>query len=120
LTEHLPVLYSLYRFAWQGMDFIFPPRCGGCDKFGVRWCDDCKASLVEITPAFCDICGLPQAQAGVCDKCNARKPVYKELRAWLAFDGAIRKALHKVKYRRDFGMGEQLAFEILPFVKKLN
>ena len=38
----------------------------------------------------------------------------------MSFDGAIRKALHRVKYRRDFGLGEQLAFEMLPFVDQLG
>mgnify|MGYP000871374210 FL=1 len=69
---------------------------------------------------FCYICGLPQGESVVCEKCLTTPPVYKELRSWLAFEGAIRKALHGVKYRRNFGMGEQLAFEILPFTKGLN
>jgi predicted amidophosphoribosyltransferase len=53
---------------------------------------------------------------------NARKnpPLYAEMRSWLAFDDSIRNALHGIKYHKDHGMGEQLAFEILPFVRKLN
>lgn len=120
MTDQLPVRYSLYRFLWHGIDFLFPPICGGCDKPLVRWCEECQASLVEIEPPFCNICGLPQSQDGVCERCSENVPKYKELRAWLAFDGGIRKALHRIKYRRDFGMAEQVAFEILPFAKKLD
>lgn len=86
----------------------------------MRWCDECKASLAEIEQPFCEKCGLPQAEDGVCGDCINQGPAYRELRSWLAFDGAIRKALHGVKYHKNFGMGEQLAFEILPFTRKLN
>lgn len=102
------------------MDIFFPPDCGGCGKKGVRWCKDCRDSLIEIVEPFCDICGLPQSQNGVCEKCKANPPVYRQLRSWLAFDGAVRKALHRVKYRRDFGMGEMLATEMLPYVNRLG
>ena len=99
---------------------FFPPSCGGCGKAGERWCDACKESLVMIESPICDVCGLPQSSSGVCEKCLENPPIYKELRAWLAFDGAIRKALHSVKYRRNFGMGEQLVFELLPFARNLG
>lgn len=87
---------------------------------GVRWCDNCKKSLVKLQTPLCDRCGLPVAKGGVCKKCLENPPAYQELRAWLVFDGAIRKALHTIKYRKNLGMGEQLAFEMLPFVRKLN
>ena len=86
----------------------------------MRWCDDCKQSLVEITEPFCDICGLPQAKDGVCEKCLKTPPAYKQLRSWVAFDGAVRKALHRVKYDSDFGMGEMLVAEMLPYVSHLS
>lgn len=86
----------------------------------MRWCDDCKQSLVEITEPLCDICGLPQSKGGVCEKCLKTPPAYQQLRSWVAFDGAVRKALHRVKYDSDFGMGEMLAAEILPYVNHLN
>ena len=66
------------------------------------------------------ICGLPQGTTQVCDRCAETSPAYAQLRSWVSFDGAIRKALHRVKYRRDFGTGEQLAFEMLAFVEHLG
>ena len=120
MTERLPTVYSLYRIAWQGIDLLFPPSCGGCGKFGVRWCDECQKNLVVLQEPLCNRCGLPQSKSGVCEKCLENPPFYKELRAWLAFDGSIRKALHGIKYHKNKGMGEELAFELLPFVRKLN
>ena len=116
----MPIRYSLYRLGWQGIDLFFPPRCGGCEKAGVRWCDECKTSLVKIEDVSCDICGLPQTQSGVCQKCFEIPPAYKQLRSWVSFDGAIRKSLHSMKYRRNIGMGEELAAEMIPFVKQLE
>ena len=120
MTEYLPIRYSLYRLGWQGIDLLFPPRCGGCDKAGLRWCDECKTSLVKIEDVSCDVCGLPQTQTGVCQKCFEKPPAYKQLRSWVSFDGAIRKSLHSMKYRRNIGMGEELAAEMIPFVKQLE
>ena len=119
MIEKLPVSYSLYRLLWQGIDLLYPPDCGGCEKKWVRWCDDCKQSVVEIDEPFCDKCGLPQAKSGVCEKCLKTPPAYQQLRSWVAFDGAVRNALHRVKYDSDFGMGEMLAAEMLSYVNRL-
>lgn len=99
---------------------FLPPSCGGCGQTGIRWCDSCRESLTEIKERFCEVCGLPQTRSGVCNKCSENPPACSELRSWVAFDGAIRQALHRVKYRRDFGAAEQLAFEMLPFVRDLG
>ncbi len=120
MKEKLPVLYSLYHLFWQGVDLLYPPDCGGCGKKGIRWCDSCKASLVNVQEPLCEVCGLPQKEGGICEKCLKNPPAYKQLRSWVAFDGAVRKALHRVKYRRDFGVGEILAYEMLPYVEQLN
>lgn len=120
MRENFPFLYSLYRFSWQVIDLIFPPRCVGCEKLNVRWCEACKTSLVKIEAPFCHICGLPQKKSGVCEKCSENRPVYEVSRSWLSYEGAIADALKGIKYHRNLGMGEQLAYEILPFVKSLN
>ena len=120
MADKLPVSYSLYRLLWQGIDLLYPPDCGGCGKKLVRWCEDCKSSLVELTEPLCEKCGLPQSEHGTCLRCQENLPAYEQLRSWVAFDGAVREALHRVKYDSDFGMGEQLAADVLPFINSLN
>ena len=112
--------YHLYRLFWAGVDFLFPPICGGCEKLGVRWCGECKTSVVLIPEPQCDICGLPQSSAGVCDSCQKTKPTYDILRSWAVFEGPVRKAVHRIKYRQDLGLGESLANDLLDYVNQLN
>ncbi len=42
------------------------------------------------------------------------------MRSWVAFDGPIRKVLHRLKYRQDLGLGDILAAEILDYVDDLQ
>ena len=101
--------YPLYRMAWSGLDWLFPPRCGGCGKVGSRWCDQCQKNVPALCGDLCEKCGLPISHSGMCDRCRVDPPPYCALRSWAAFDIPVRQALHKLKYRRDMGLGDALA-----------
>ena len=47
-------------------------------------------------------------------------PPYRMLRSWLAFDSPAREALHKLKYRRDLGLGDALAAQLSEYVFSLE
>jgi ComF family protein len=94
--------------------------CGGCEKIGSRWCEDCQSKIKILNGIVCDVCGLPQEQVGVCKTCLADKPHFRMLRAWTIFEDPIQNALHKLKYRKDMSMGDAIAYHMLPFVGKLN
>ena len=112
--------YALYRSTWSALDLLFPPVCGGCDKAGSRWCEECQSKVKILDGIVCDVCGLPQEQVGVCKTCLADKPHFRMLRAWTVFENPIQHALHKLKYHKDMSMGDAIAFQMLPFVQKLN
>jgi ComF family protein len=42
------------------------------------------------------------------------------MRSWLVFDGPIRNALHKLKYRRNVALGDALAKPLADYVSKLG
>ena len=42
------------------------------------------------------------------------------MRSWLVFEGPIRLALHKLKYRRNLALGDALARQLVPFVQGLG
>lgn len=112
--------YTLYRSAWSALDLLFPPVCGGCDKTGSRWCEDCQKKVKILDGIVCEVCGLPQEQVGVCKTCLVDRPRFRMLRAWTIFEDPIQHALHKLKYRKDMSMGDAIAFHMLSFVQKLN
>jgi len=112
--------YTLYRSLWSALDLFFPPVCGGCGKFGFHWCVDCQQRVKILRGTLCEVCGLPLDKAGICDTCRADRPYFAALRAWAVFENPIQTALHKLKYRRDFSMGDSLASQMLSFVRELN
>lgn len=112
--------YPLYRLAWSGLDWLFPPHCGGCGKVGSRWCEECQRKVPVLAGILCEKCGTPNAREGFCDRCTTEPPSFCALRAWAVFDFPVRQALHKLKYRRDMGLGDALAVPIAAFAGSLN
>ncbi len=96
---------------------MFPPACGGCNKFGSRWCGECQDQVALIEGIVCDVCGLPREFPGVCRTCEQEPPKFKRLRTWSALEDPVQEALHKLKYRRDIGLGEALSNQIAEFVR---
>jgi ComF family protein len=113
-------LFRLYQAFWDGLDLLYPPVCGGCGKTGNRWCPECQHSVPILVEPTCQVCGLPRQTSGTCNVCRERPPSYYLLRSWLAFDDPIREALHRLKYRRDLGLGEALARHMQGFVAGLG
>lgn len=102
--------YGLRQLVWAGMDLIFPPRCGGCDKAGERFCQTCVASLAYLPPSICVQCGYPLPTAG---QCTATHPpgtsALAGMRSVLFFEGPVQRALHRLKYKRDIILADSLA-----------
>ncbi len=101
--------YRLYQLLWSGLDLIYPPRCGGCEESGQRWCDICAASVRLINAPICPLCGNPQLRSAICRRCQSDRPAYRAARSWARFEGPLKNALHRLKYGRDIGLGASLA-----------
>ena len=65
-------------------------------------------------------CGVPIDKPTLCERCRVEQPPYRALRSWAAFDFPVRQALHRLKYRRDMGLGDALAVPIAEFVDSLG
>jgi competence protein ComFC len=101
--------YRLYRLAWTSLDWIYPPRCGGCGSSGSRFCKPCSQATQIITPPYCDVCGRSQPTLGICRSCRTIPPGYTAMRSWAYFSGPLRNAMHRLKYKRDIALGDELA-----------
>jgi ComF family protein len=42
------------------------------------------------------------------------------MRSWAVFDSPIQKGLHTLKYRRNIGLGESIALQLVDFVRALH
>jgi len=112
--------YRLYQMYWSALDWLYPPKCGGCGKTGTRWCASCQASVEKISPPLCPVCGQKQSRAELCSRCKKALPRFSALRSWAVFEGNVRNALHQLKYRRNVGLGESLARPMLDLVENVK
>ncbi len=102
-------------------DWLFPPRCVGCGKVGARFCAQCMAAAPRLNPPLCVRCGQeldPPAADGLCPRCRRRPPAFFAARAWAHMEGSVQRAVHRLKYRRDLGLGEALARPLLALAEE--
>jgi len=112
--------YWLNQWLWSSLDWLFPPVCGGCNEEGFRWCPECQKQVQRIPEPVCRICGVPVSHFGECIGCQESVPPYEMMRSWLIFEGPIRHAIHKLKYRRNLALGDALAKHVATFVDTLG
>ena len=111
--------YRLYQWVWQGVDRLFPPLCAGCGEKGERWCMACQQKTTQIKDAICECCGRLLKQGGLCVVCQRARPSYLAARAWGVYQGPLQQAVHRLKYRRDLGLGEILAQPMAALARQL-
>ncbi|MDD2709814.1 MAG: ComF family protein [Verrucomicrobiae bacterium] len=102
----------LGRAAREGLDAVIDllyPRqcqiCGAterCTRFAFV-CDDCHASAPRIQPPCCERCGMPfssnLASPFTCANCHDITLHFDRAVAAMRFHGAVRQAVHALKYR---------------------
>ncbi len=88
----------LSKLARSAIDLIFPINCTGCGREGGIICNDCAGGLPLLRPPYCRICAAPGAD-GLCTWCSQYPRGFESLRAPYQFEGAIREAVHALKYR---------------------
>jgi len=112
--------YRIYQLAWAGLDWFYPPNCGGCSAPGSRWCEKCIARTNRIRLDGCLRCGIEEQINGICSACRHSAPAYTSLRSWAYFEGSIRNALHRLKYKKDVALGEVLARHLVKMLDDLD
>ena len=112
--------FQIYHFLWNALDWIFPPQCGGCGKFAHRWCPECQSQVDRIPANVCPICGIPGSWPNICPECTKNPPAYTALRSYSNYSGPVRRAIIRLKYSKDIGLGEALANQLAGTLKTLN
>jgi competence protein ComFC len=112
--------YRAYRLAWAGVDWLFPPACGGCGRKGARWCESCRGMVKKVEPPVCEFCGQRIRQPGICPRCHVHPPAFEALRVACVYEGPIRKAHHRLKYNYDISLADSLAELLLELYRSLD
>ncbi len=92
------LLNRLSRIAAAGLDLLYPPRCVGCDREGQFICDDCLNAQPRLLPPFCLACAQPLTRGSLCAECRRTPMAIDAIRAPFLMEGAIRHAIHRLKY----------------------
>jgi competence protein ComFC len=112
-------VYRLYRMVWAGLDWVYPPQCGGCGEDGSRWCTDCQENTQILNTAVCEVCGRVLASVGICASCRQNPPLFQAVRSWAIFGGPLRSAIHRLKYYGDMALADELAIPMLSLLNSL-
>ena len=94
-----PSLQSAFRnLARSALDLLLPLHCVGCRREGSVLCAGCIDGLRLLEPPFCDTCAEPNI-TGQCPWCLEHPSLIDGLRSPYIFEGPLREAVHRLKYR---------------------
>ena len=101
--------FKIYQSLWRMIDFVYPPRCAGCDKPGDLFCSECISKVSIIHQPFCSLCGRVTEKNGLCKSCQKVRPSYLSARSWAEYAESLRHALLTLKYRNNLGLSRIFA-----------
>ncbi len=94
-----PSFQTAFRsLARSALDLLLPLHCVGCRNEGEVLCGRCIDGLRRLEPPFCDTCAEPNVN-GQCQWCQEHPAKIDGIRAPYLFEGPLREAVHRLKYR---------------------
>lgn len=104
---------NLYAASQSLFDFVFPPRCVGCQRAGAALCDACAQAVEAVAQPICKRCGRALVHAQIhtllqepthndeplCSLCQAdAAPVLAMVRAAAYYSEPLSDIIHQFKY----------------------
>lgn len=81
------------------LDLLFPWRCAGCRRLGEGLlCAGCIDSFAPLGDMVCPICGSPDGNKFLCQRCAQERPAFEYVRGAFRFEDPLRQAIHALKY----------------------
>ncbi len=108
---------SCRRAVTASIDLLLPPVCLLCGKFlptnhSVQsFCHDCLASMSPLGPAHCSRCAQPfpdSTSIHLCGNCLKRPPAFSIVHAAGLYQGGIKDAVQRLKYRNQISLAKPL------------
>jgi ComF family protein len=110
--------YSLHKALWHAVDYLYPPTCAACGKSGYRLCPACVSQIQVINFPFCAMCGRRvNTTQSVCSDCATSPVHFSAATSWGKFGGALREAIHALKYKNDVGLGDFFADHLIQLLR---
>lgn len=85
------------------LDFVYPPRCPGCDKLlfgGEIICTECCTKIRRVSEPVCKRCGKPieNERAEYCRDCISRQHKFRQGKAVFIYEGRMKLSMYRFKY----------------------
>jgi competence protein ComFC len=98
------------------LDLLYPKHCLGCNKSGEYICSSC---LLKLRPVLqiCPVCERGSYFGQTHNLCKTKYSL-DGLTSFLAFEGIVRQAIHRLKYRLVTDLKDELFLVILRAVKQ--
>jgi ComF family protein len=103
-----PTAQRWRRFCDQLLDLLLPPRCIDCHRVGAWLCTECLNRVPRVEPPFCTRCGDKVETGDLCGRCQTSPLRIECIRSVAYFEGALREAVHHLKYRGRTVLAEPL------------
>ncbi len=114
------VYQRVHSLLQQGLDLLFPPRCAGCGRAGHLLCPPCLRSMQPFTAPCCPRCGMPLTNAERCTACQYRTFHLDGVCCVNLYQGALRRAIHALKYRGQTRLAEPLGLLLAEAFMRYN
>ena len=102
------VARSFLNLENSALDLLFPIHCAGCGREGGVICDPCIGDMQRLSPPYCRVCADPGVN-GLCQMCQHYPRGFDSLRSPFLFEGAVRNAIHRLKYKGERASARPLA-----------
>lgn len=89
------------------LDFLFPKKCLGCDQKGQYFCSSCQGSIRLVEHPICPVCCRLYPTGQTHCFCQTRYTI-NGLVSVFVYQGVVRKAIGKLKYRFQFDLAKEL------------
>jgi ComF family protein len=108
---------SLRRALAASINLLLPPACLLCgqslptDHSKQSFCRDCLTSITTLSPAHCLCCAQPfpdSTSIHLCGNCLKRPPAFSIVHAAGLYQGCIKDAVHRLKYRNQVTLARPL------------
>lgn len=106
----------LSKLARSALDLMFPIHCAGCGREGGVICGQCVDGLDKLPQPYCLVCAAPGI-IGVCQWCRQYPQGFDLLRSPFLFQGPVRDAIHRLKYKGEWTAAGPLAGLMAEYLK---
>lgn len=101
ITQPRRLKDEVYGLGGRFLDLLFPPRCVNCSQATGALCASCIQSITAITSPVCERCGRALSSTRArCPDCKSHPLKITQIRSATWHEGAMRKAIHALKYNR--------------------